>query len=68
MKFKLSKEFIMLNQLLKAAGIAQTGGHAKMMIDDGEVIVNGKVEFRVRNKLRLGDKIQIGEEVIIITD
>ncbi len=60
------QEFIELLKLLKVKGWVQTGGHAKIVIDDGEVKVNGKVEHRKRNKLRKGDVIEYGEHKIKI--
>lgn len=51
------QDFIELLKLLKVKGWVQTGGHAKIVIDEGEVQVNGKVEHRKRNKLRQGDII-----------
>lgn len=50
-----NEEFIQLNQLLKIEGIAQTGGHAKILIDEGEIQVNKEVEHRIRRKCRKGD-------------
>lgn len=47
--------------LLKALGIAETGGHAKHIVDAGEVIRNGQIETRRRAKLIPGDLIQIEE-------
>ena len=66
-EFELNKhEFIELNKLLKFLGWVETGGEAKIQIEDGEVEVNGQVEFRKRCKLRVGDKVQYqGQEVII---
>jgi len=54
-------EYIELIKLLKLKQIAQTGGHAKILVEDGLVTVNGKQEFRKRNKLRSGDVIEIDE-------
>jgi ribosome-associated protein len=65
-KFKINGEFIELIQLLKAIGIAETGGHAKWLVDNGEVKLNGKTEERKRAKLRPGDKVEIGKQVIIL--
>lgn len=65
-EYKLSSEYIELLKLLKLIGIAQTGGHAKIMIEEGEVIRNGEPEFRKRAKLRVGDKIEVLGEVILI--
>jgi ribosome-associated protein len=44
---------------LKALGIAETGGHAKMIVEDGEVLRNGEVELRKRAKLVPGDVIEL---------
>lgn len=65
MKFKIEGDYIELIQLLKALGIAQTGGHAKFIVEDGEVIRNGELETRKRAKLIPGDIIEIGEEIRI---
>ena len=59
--------FIQLNKLLQVLQIAQTGGHAKIMIQNKEVSVNGVIETRVRNKLRKSDQIEVGDYSIIIT-
>jgi ribosome-associated protein len=47
-------EFIELNKLLKILQIAQTGGHAKLLIQDGLVMLNKQPESRIRAKLRVG--------------
>lgn len=66
-KFKLGEsEYIELIRLLKVLNIANSGGQAKLMVDDGEVKLNGVVESRKRAKLRVGDKIEIFNETIII--
>lgn len=57
---------IRLDQFLKLAGIAGTGGQAKMLIQNGEVRVNGKVETRRRRQLQVGDTVEVlGEELIV---
>ncbi len=66
-EFKLSSEYIELVKLLKLLRIAETGGHAKIIVEDGEVTLNGNQEFRKRAKLRPGDKIEVFGEKIIIT-
>lgn len=63
-EFKIEGEFIELIQLLKATGIAETGGHAKFIVEDGEVIRNGEVELRKRAKLVPGDVIEIDDLII----
>ena len=66
MKIEINTEFIKLDSALKYAGIAENGAHAKEMILDGEVLVNGEKELRRGRKLYKGDKIKIfGEEYVI---
>lgn len=59
-------EFIELIKLLKLLHIAESGGHAKIMVEDGEVKLNGEVEFRKRAKLRPGDLVETSEKQITI--
>ncbi len=61
-------EFIELIKLLKLIHIAQSGGHAKIMVDEGEVTLNGEVEYRKRAKLRQGDVIKTNGNEIVIKD
>lgn len=51
-----------LGQALKASGIVGTGGEAKVLIQYGEVRVNGETETRRGRKLMAGDVIEVGEE------
>jgi ribosome-associated protein len=53
---------ITLGQALKAENVVGTGGEAKILIQAGEVRVNGEVETRRGRKLREGDVIEVGEE------
>jgi ribosome-associated protein len=62
--FKINGEYIELLALLKALGIAQTGGHAKMIVDDEGVLRNGEIELRRRAKCIPGDLIVIGDQKI----
>lgn len=64
---KEQTEFIELLKLLKIQGLAQTGGHAKMIIEEGLVFVNGEQEFRKRRKLRPGDKVEVEGAIIEIS-
>lgn len=59
-------EFIELIKLLKLKNIAQSGGHAKMMVEEGLVNVNGEQEFRKRKKLRDGDIVEMEDLMIKI--
>ncbi|QZE14152.1 RNA-binding S4 domain-containing protein [Halosquirtibacter laminarini] len=61
MEFKVTEDFIPLIKLLKTLRIAESGGQAKMMVDDGIVLRNGEQEFRYRAKLVPGDVIEIPE-------
>ena len=65
-QLKPDSEFIELMKLLKAEKIAQTGGHAKILIENEEVKVNGKIELRKRNKLRKGDLVEVEDYKITI--
>lgn len=58
-KLRPTDEFIELIRLLKLKQIAQSGGHAKMIVEDGLVNVNGEQEFRKRKKLRPGDLVEL---------
>jgi ribosome-associated protein len=61
-------EFIELTKLLKLKNIAQSGGHAKMMVEEGSVKVNGMLEFRKRKKLRNGDIVEMAALTIKIQE
>ena len=50
-------DVIKLDQFLKVVGIVQSGGQAKLLIQAGEVKVNGTVETRRGRKLVLGDRV-----------
>ena len=67
-EFKLSSEYIELIKLLKLLRIAETGGHAKIIVENGGVFLNGIQEFRKRAKLRSGDKVEVLGETIIIAN
>ena len=55
----ISTEFIKLQDLLKWTGVAQTGGHAKILVQDGQVAVNGKTCLMRGKKLRPGDTVTV---------
>jgi ribosome-associated protein len=57
-----------LDQFLKLSSIAGTGGHAKFMIQNGEVLVNGEIELRRRRKLVVGDVVDVGGEKYLVTN
>ena len=66
LKLQKGQPFIPLNKLLQVMQLAQTGGHAKIMIQNEEVMVNEMVETRVRKKLVASDKIKVGDQLITI--
>ena len=51
-----------LGRALKAAGLVGTGGEAKVLIQAGEVSVNGEVETRRGRRLEEGDVVEVGDE------
>ena len=53
----IQTEFIKLQDLLKLTGVAQTGGHAKILVQDGYVKVNGETCLMRGKKLRKGDSV-----------
>ncbi len=57
---------IRLDQFLKAHSLAETGGQAKLLIQDGLVRVNGEVETRRRTQLRHGDVVQLGADQVLV--
>lgn len=65
-KFKLEGEFIPLIQLLKATGLVQSGGEAQTVVEDGLVKYNGKVDYRKRLKVRVGDEVDFMSQKITV--
>ncbi len=63
---KIESEFIKLEQFLKFASIAQTGGMAKELIKESMVKVNGQLETRRGKKLYPGDEVEFeGEKYVV---
>lgn len=57
--FKLRGEFIPLDSLLKASGVAESGGRAKSMVAEGMVQVDGQDEMRKTAKIRAGQVVSV---------
>ena len=57
-EFILKGEYIRLDDLLKNVGVVNTGGHAKIIIQNGEVKVNGEVCTMRGKKMRSGDSAE----------
>ena len=67
LEFRLRGEFIALDALLKATGLAESGGAAKQLIVDGQVRVDGREELRRGAKLRAGQTVELhGTRVSIV--
>jgi ribosome-associated protein len=58
--FALRGDFITLDRLLKAAGLADSGGAAKAMVAGGRVQVDGRDELRKTCKIRAGQVVSVG--------
>lgn len=64
---KIKDEFIKLGQALKLAGLVESGVEAKIVIQDGEVLVNGEVDERRGRKLYNGDVFEFnGQKVKVL--
>ena len=67
LELKIESEYIKLDQFLKLADIASTGGHAQYLIQEGVVKVNGEVEMRRGKKLVPGDIVEVeGNQIKVI--
>jgi ribosome-associated protein len=60
-EFRLNREFVQLNQLLKLAGLCDSGGAGKALVAGGGVSVDGIVELRKTRKLRIGQVVTLGD-------
>ncbi|MBD2108899.1 RNA-binding S4 domain-containing protein [Nodosilinea sp. FACHB-13] len=61
-----SMDYIKLDQFLKQMQVVSTGGQAKLMIQDGEVSVNGEVETRRGRKLITGDRVSLDGQTWVV--
>jgi len=61
-EIELRKEFIKLDALIKLAGVTDTGGQAKLLIQDGWVSVNGEPVMQRGKKIRRGDVVAVAPE------
>jgi ribosome-associated protein len=64
--FELDREFVELNQLLKLAGLCDSGGAGKQLVASGVVRVDGEVELRKTAKLRAGQVVALDDVEIRI--
>ncbi len=66
--FQLDRDFVELNQLLKLAGVVDSGGAGKALVASGAVRVDGLVETRKTRKVRAGQRVEVGEVRIAVHD
>lgn len=64
MTYTLTEPFIELHKLIKLLDLVDTGGQAKMLIENAQVFRNDTLETRKRAKITKGEKITIGDVVI----
>lgn len=60
-EFILNGEFVELNQLLKLAGLCDSGGAGKQIVASGDVSVDGQQELRKTAKIRAGQMVTLGD-------
>lgn len=63
-KIVIDTEFIKLDNLLKLGGASQTGGQAKVMVQNGEVKLNGEICLMRNKKIRSGDVVETDSKII----
>ena len=66
-KITITTEFIKLDGLLKFAALVGSGGEAKQLIQEGYVLVNGTVCTERGKKIRPGDTVTLGDEVLFVS-
>ncbi len=62
--FTLNGDYVELNQLLKLCGLCDSGGAGKLLVSNGEVKVDGKIELRRTCKIHVGQNVSLGDVVI----
>ena len=62
-KKSIQTDFIRLDSFLKLCDAVQSGGHAKLVIQDGEIKVNGEICTQRGKKLRTGDKVEFEHKI-----
>ena len=60
-EFTLEGEYVELNQLLKLAGLCDSGGAGKQIVASGAVNVDGAPELRKTAKIRAGQRVRLGD-------
>ena len=65
-KIRADQDYIELGNLLKVAGIIDTGGYAKLFLNENEVYINGERDTRRGRKLHRGDVVKVNKQEIIV--
>jgi ribosome-associated protein len=65
-QFNLKDEYIELHKLLKITNLCSSGGEAKAVISDSQVIVDGQIELRKRCKIRTGQVVVYNQDTITV--
>ena len=65
-EFRLNREFVQLNQLLKLTGLCDSGGAGKALVASGGVSVDGSIELRKTCKIRVGQVVSLGDVQITV--
>ena len=60
---EITTEFITMDKLLKFSGVADTGGQAFLMVEDGVVRLNGQLVTEKRNRVHPGDVVNIDDQI-----
>ena len=60
---EITTEFITMDKLLKFSGVADTGGQAFLMVEDGVVRLNGQLATEKRKKVHPGDVVNIDDQI-----
>jgi len=63
---KIDTPYIKLDSFMKAVDAVSSGGEAKFLITEGEVLVNGETELRRGRKLYPGDLVQVAEKRFLV--
>jgi ribosome-associated protein len=68
-EFRLNREFVQLNQLLKLTGLCDSGGAGKALVAGGGVSVDGNAESRKTCKIRIGQVVRLGDvEIRVVAE
>lgn len=65
-RIQINTDFIKLDALLKFSGLVETGGEAKLAVQNGEVKVNGQVCAMRGKKLRPGDQVELDGQTLVV--